>query len=56
LRGRVSGGGDDIFRRDQFDLIALAPKLLFDRAENFGIAAFQGFSEKSVVAVRCIHG
>jgi hypothetical protein len=40
------GGGDDVLRRDQLDLVALAAEFLFDGAENLGIAAFQASVKK----------
>ena len=32
------GAGDDVFRGDQFDLVALAAEFLRDRAEKLGVA------------------
>jgi hypothetical protein len=49
------GAGDDVFGRDEFDLMTLATKFLGDGAEQLGVARGQGFAEKAGVAVGCVH-
>ncbi len=51
-----AGAADDVLAGDQFDLGALAAKLLVDRAERSGVTAGERFGEEARVAVRGVHG
>ncbi len=46
------GAGDDVFRRDELDLVALAPEFLVDRAGDFGIGLGEGGLEEAVGVAR----
>ena len=50
------GARDDVFRSDQFDLMALTAKFRGDRAEQFGVTGGKAFGEKAGVAGGCGHG
>ncbi len=54
--GLHHGGRDDVFRRDQLNLVALAAQLGGDRGKQFGVAGREGLGEKTVVAMGGVHG
>ena len=54
--GLHHGGRDDVFRRDQLDLLALALEFGLHRRMQHRVARGECFGEKALVADRDIHG
>ena len=46
---------DDVFRGDQFDLVALAAQLVGDGTEQFGVAGGKGFGKEAGITVWRVH-